>query len=153
MADLIDFICAVLLFYIAIKDIRTFTIGNKILLMFFVLSVIKQLLLAADIRILLLESFAVAAVFIVPYCIIKNLIGGGDIKLIFVLGVWLGFPQIIAALYVSFISGGVFSALYLLFRRGKGSHAVPFAPFLAGGAFVSIITGGKIYDFWRIVVS
>ena len=76
-------------------------------------------------------------------------LGGGDVKLSGVLGLWLGYDGVSFALLVAFISGGVIAVLWLLSGRGSRHDQLPFGPFLSFGAIVSFMGGAKVwYLYW-----
>lgn len=155
MLNFIDYLCILLLIYIAIKDIKSFIISNKILCVLLVLALIRQVLSVNsinDMKFLLLYSVILLVIFSVLYYGIKNFMGGGDVKLIFVLSIWLGYPQIIIALYIAFIFGGVFAVMYLLIKQRMYTVKIAFAPFLVVGAVVSFFVGSKLYDLWLLSV-
>lgn len=155
MLNFIDYLCILLLIYIAIKDITSFIISNKILCVLLVLALIRQVLSVNsinDMKFLLLCSVVLLVIFSVLYYGIKNFMGGGDVKLIFVLSIWLGYPQIIIALYIAFIFGGAFAVMYLLIKQRKCTAKIAFAPFLVVGAVVSFFVGSRLYDLWLILI-
>ena len=155
MLNFIDYLCILLLIYIAIKDITSFIISNKILCVLLVLALIRQVLSVNsinDMKFLLLCSVILLVIFSVLYYVIKNFMGGGDVKLIFVLSIWLGYPQIIIALYIAFIFGGVFAVMYLLIKQRMYTVKIAFAPFLVVGAVISFFIGSKLYDLWLLSV-
>lgn len=155
MLNFIDYLCILLLIYIAIKDITSFIISNKILCVLLVLALIRQVLSVNsinDMKFLLLCSVILLVIFSVLYYVIKNFMGGGDVKLIFVLSIWLGYPQIIIALYIAFIFGGAFAVMYLLIKQRKCTAKIAFAPFLVVGAVISFFIGSKLYDLWLLSV-
>lgn len=65
-------------------------------------------------------------------------LGFGDVNLSGILGLFLGWPGIIAGLVLAILLGGLFSILYLGYHLIKRSYqpftAVPYAPFLILGA-------------------
>ena len=86
MLNFIYYLCILLLIYIAIKDITSFIISNKILCVLLVLALIRQVLSVNsmnDMKFLLLCSVILLVIFSVLYYVIKNFMGGGDVKLIF----------------------------------------------------------------------
>lgn len=74
-------------------------------------------------------------------------LGGGDVKLAFVLGIWLGIPGIAAALWMAFTLGGCCAAALLSCRRWQKSDSIPFGPFLCFGAFILYFYGGMLW-YW-----
>ena len=62
-------------------------------------------------------------------------IGGGDLKLLGMIGAWLGWQAVFVTLFIAAISGGLVAVSYLL--RGKGrDYAIPFGPYLALGGWL-----------------
>ncbi|PWH17282.1 MAG: hypothetical protein DDG59_08190 [Anaerolineae bacterium] len=70
----------------------------------------------------------------------EEALGFGDVNLFAILGLLLGFPVILAALWIAIFSAGVFSLLLvmrmLLIKQYRSNMAIPYAPFLIFGAFV-----------------
>jgi prepilin signal peptidase PulO-like enzyme (type II secretory pathway) len=70
----------------------------------------------------------------------EDALGFGDVNLSGVLGLVLGFPGIIAGLYLGIIIGGLGSLVYLAISRLSGTYKLftplPYAPFLIAGAAV-----------------
>lgn len=60
--------------------------------------------------------------------------GGGDVKLSAVMGFFLGWPNVLVALLLAFISGALAGSALLFAGEKKRKDAVPFGPFLAMGS-------------------
>ncbi len=84
--------------------------------------------------------------FFLLYIITKGRgMGFGDVKLVFLLGLFLGWPYIIIALYFSFLTGAIFGCILILWRKKRLHGAtLPFGPFLVLGTFVSLFWGEYI---------
>lgn len=74
--------------------------------------------------------------------------GGGDIKLAAVMGVFLGWPLIATALFISFMLGGVVGVVLLLLRRRGRKDPVPFGPFLAAGGLAALFWGNTLLQWY-----
>ena len=75
--------------------------------------------------------------------------GGGDIRLAGMLGLFLG-TAVVPALFVAFLSGSVVGGV-IMARRGIADGRktkVPFGPFLALGGVVAIFAGTAIVDWY-----
>lgn len=71
--------------------------------------------------------------------------GGGDIKLAFVLGLWLSWPDVFMGAVVSFWLGGL-AALFLLIKKERTIKAqIPFGPFLALGSWTAFLYGSELW--------
>ena len=95
-----------------------------------------------------LSAFAAFFFFLLIFIISKGKgMGFGDVKLAFLMGLFLGFPKIIVALYVAFLTGAVISLILVLIGRKKffGS-TIPFGPFLVLGTIVALFFGNYILD-------
>jgi len=64
--------------------------------------------------------------------------GMGDAYLVILLGLILGWPEIILALFLSFAIGATYGIIMLAMKKKKMKSQVPFAPFLILGTFISI---------------
>lgn len=74
--------------------------------------------------------------------------GFGDVKLAGVLGLLLGFPNIIIALYTAFLTGAMVGVILMIVGKAKMKTKMPFGPFLILGMAVSFLYGLPIYTWW-----
>ena len=78
----------------------------------------------------------------------KEAMGGGDIKLLAMIGAWLGWNSIIFVLLASSLIGTVLGTISLLLSR-KGLRAkIPFGPFLALGAILYVFFGKELTEWY-----
>lgn len=75
-------------------------------------------------------------------------IGGGDIRMGVMMGVWLGWPNILVALFVAYILGAVVGVFLLLFKKANRNTEIPFGTFLALGTFFSIYYGTPLITWY-----
>lgn len=74
--------------------------------------------------------------------------GGGDVKLLAMMGAFLGWPAIPLILVLSSLAGSVIG-ITLMWWTGSGSkYAIPFGPFLAIGALVYVFAGEEILAWY-----
>jgi len=74
--------------------------------------------------------------------------GLGDVKLSFVLGLFLGFPNIIIALYLAFLTGALVSIILVIWRKVSFSKGtIPFGPFLVLSTLLAFFIGEKAFYF------
>ena len=66
-------------------------------------------------------------------------LGGGDIKLATWIGLFFGFPNVLWALIIGVMSGGIVVAALLLSRRWNLKSQIPYAPFLCLGALIALL--------------
>jgi leader peptidase (prepilin peptidase)/N-methyltransferase len=84
------------------------------------------------------------------YQIIRGLdgMGGGDIKLLAMIGAFLGWKGVLFTIIASSFTGTVMGIIMMLYK-GKGMQmALPFGPFLAIGAISYIFMGSQIIAWY-----
>lgn len=77
--------------------------------------------------------------------------GMGDVKLAGAMGLILGFPDIVFALALMFLVGGIWSMGLLALKWGKGAtmkSMVPFGPFMVAGFFIHIFWIEKLMAWY-----
>ena len=70
--------------------------------------------------------------------------GGGDVKLAGVIGLLVGFPSVLVALWVATVGGGLVAIPLLVSGKRSRKDAIPFGPFLSLGALVGLLAGSDI---------
>jgi leader peptidase (prepilin peptidase)/N-methyltransferase len=78
----------------------------------------------------------------------KESMGGGDVKLAAMLGAFLGWQGMVVLLFVAFFVGAVVGVVVLALKRSDADHTIPFGPFIALGAFISIVWGGSLVHWY-----
>jgi len=73
--------------------------------------------------------------------------GLGDVKLAFLLGFFLGFPNILIALFFAFSIGAIIGMGLVISGKKTLKSEVPFAPFLVAGAFFAVFFGQQLMNF------
>lgn len=68
----------------------------------------------------------------------KEGMGGGDIKLIAMIGAFLGWKGMLLTIFLAACSGSVIGILLILIQGRNRAEPIPFGPFLALGAVISL---------------
>nr|WP_325204157.1 prepilin peptidase [uncultured Oscillibacter sp.] len=74
----------------------------------------------------------------------REAMGGGDIKLLFVLALYLGWAE----LFLTLLAGCLLGLLWAALTGGNGKTAMPFGPFLALGAMLTVCCGGPVLEWY-----
>ena len=77
--------------------------------------------------------------------------GMGDVKLSFLLGTLLCFQSwdtLWSGIFLAFLTGGVISLLLLITKRKGRKDAIPFGPPLIVGAWVALVWGHQLVDWY-----
>ncbi len=73
--------------------------------------------------------------------------GFGDVKLSFLMGLVLGFPGVVIALYSAFLTGAIASIILVVSGKKKiPGGTIPFGPFLVLGMFIALFLGDSIQE-------
>jgi leader peptidase (prepilin peptidase)/N-methyltransferase len=74
--------------------------------------------------------------------------GGGDVKMLAMIGAFLGWPQVIVTLVFSSIAGSVIGLLVIAMKRGGMKHALPYGTFLAIAAVIASLWGEPLVTWY-----
>ncbi len=69
--------------------------------------------------------------------------GGGDIKLLAMIGAFLGWQSLLMTLFVASLAGSIVGIGYIMLAGKDRTFPIPFGPFLALGALTFVIWGQK----------
>lgn len=97
----------------------------------------------------LLEAALGTAIFGGFFLLVAQIVpagmGGGDVKLAFVLGTFLGFAGgvgvVLVGMFLSFFYGGLVGVIAMLMSGQGRKMQIPFGPFLAAGTVTAVLVG------------
>ncbi len=90
-------------------------------------------------------ALGAATFFLLIYLISKGQwLGLGDVRLAFFMGLYLGFPNILVALFLSFLIGAVVGLVLVAQNKKTLKSEVPFGPFLVLGTFIALFLGEEL---------
>jgi leader peptidase (prepilin peptidase)/N-methyltransferase len=78
----------------------------------------------------------------------KEGMGGGDVKLVGMIGAFLGWKAAIFTIFVGSAIGTILGIAVALHTQGGRKTAVPFGPFLTLGALLFVFHGSEIIDWY-----
>lgn len=94
----------------------------------------------------LLTAIGIGLFFLVLIVVTRGKgMGGGDLKLAIFIALFLGFPLGILGVLLGFLTGAIGSVMLLLLGKKRFKETVPFGPFLALGAYISLLFGNYIW--------
>jgi leader peptidase (prepilin peptidase)/N-methyltransferase len=147
---IIGIVLVLLLVPVTLIDLDTHTIPNKITYPGFVVGLALSAVLETDaLAEHLIASAAAGGFLFVAWFAYPRGMGMGDVKLAFVLGIFLG-RAVAPAMFTAFIAGALVGGLVIA-RMGvkEGRKAgIPFGPWLALGGVVGLLTGDAIVDWY-----
>ncbi|MEK6599861.1 MAG: prepilin peptidase [Deltaproteobacteria bacterium] len=74
--------------------------------------------------------------------------GGGDIKLLAMIGAFLGWKAVIITLFTGSFIGAAAGSVLMLAKGKDSKYAIPFGPFLAAGALVALFFGEYLIKWY-----
>ncbi|MFI6104502.1 prepilin peptidase [Streptomyces sp. NPDC051310] len=92
----------------------------------------------------LLGGLALGAAYFALFVIHPDGMGFGDVKLALSLGAalgWYGWGILFAGAFAGFLFGAVYGVVLIVLRRANRRSAIPFGPFMIGGALPALLLG------------
>jgi leader peptidase (prepilin peptidase)/N-methyltransferase len=107
-------------------------------------------LLAGDVGIksAFLGAALAGGFFLLVVVISKGGMGGGDVKLAGMTGLFLGWPLAAPFLLATIFFGGAAGILLLLLGVKKRKDLVPYGPFISAGALVALFAGWEVIAWY-----
>ncbi len=78
----------------------------------------------------------------------KGGMGGGDIKMMAMVGAFMGWKAVLLVTFIGSLTGSLVGVMLMLFKGKDRKTKVPFGPFLALGSLISLFVGGKIITWY-----
>jgi prepilin signal peptidase PulO-like enzyme (type II secretory pathway) len=95
----------------------------------------------------LLGAIVGGGFFLLQFVISKGKwIGGGDIRLGFLIGLLLGWPYVLVAFSIAYITGALLGIVLIITKKKNMHSAIPFGTFLTASSFVTLLYGSWILE-------
>ncbi|EMS71361.1 prepilin peptidase [Ruminiclostridium cellobioparum] len=78
----------------------------------------------------------------------QEVMGGGDIKILFPIGLLLGWRLMITSLFLSILTAAAVSVVLICFKIIDRKATVPFGPFIAIGTVLAITFGWQLLEIY-----
>jgi len=75
-------------------------------------------------------------------------VGGGDIRLGILMGLIVSWPQILTALFLSYVGGAVFAIPLLILKKKTLKSEIPFGVFLVPATIITMFWGERIISWY-----
>src|SRR5512136_751796 len=79
--------------------------------------------------------------------------GGGDVKLLGMIGTFLGWKAVILTILLSSLIGSLIGILVMALKGKNFKYAIPFGPFLSLGAVLTLFYGESIIHWYLVSLS
>ena len=74
--------------------------------------------------------------------------GGGDVKLLAMIGAFLGWKAVILTILLSSLIGSITGIIIMVLKGKDFKYAIPFGPFLSLGAVISLFYGPSLINWY-----
>jgi len=175
--EILKFLNPIFLFYIAgslvvifVYDLKHYLIPDKVLFPAIIITFLYRLFGVLWIpafagmtrggagmtgsKIIFLENYLLATVvaggfFLLIFLISKGrAMGFGDVKLAVLMGLLLGLPNVLVALFLAFFIGAIICVILMAFQKKGLKSEIPFGPFLILGTFIALFWGEQIIQWY-----
>lgn len=143
------------LIVIFVYDLKHYLVADKIVYPAIIVSLVfNAYLWASSGQFAVFTSAIVAALIVSGIFGIIILIskgkwmGIGDVKIGILMGLILGLPPILIALFLAFLSGAIVSVILLILKKKNLKSEIPFGPFLVLATIISIFFGGFLLNWY-----
>lgn len=131
-----------ILITISIVDVKSMQIPNSLVIAGILTGLIFSSVtgpMEAIFRVL--AGFAAGFIFLIISWLSKGGVGMGDVKLMVVIGIYMGLGLTFNILILSVIIGGIAAAAMLLTKKTDRKGTIPFAPFVLIGTVIMVLLG------------
>lgn len=144
-----------LLLIITIYDIKHKIIPDLLVYTFIFVALVKMFF-APDLSFVIPSTLELLAgpILALPFLLLSLISGGkwmgyADSKLVVGIGWTLGLVAGISSVVLAFWIGAIVSVIwtYVVFRKFKAGHEIPFGPYLILGMYIVLFTGINVIDF------
>lgn len=130
LPDIFGVLLAVLLLMAAWTDIKTRTISNELNAAIAILAIVFWFVIGDPLPVMALRVGVAIAVFaLFAGLFVLRMMGGGDVKMIAALALWLPIDALLIMLVVMALAGGAITAFILIRQRFRPNEARPEVPY------------------------
>jgi prepilin signal peptidase PulO-like enzyme (type II secretory pathway) len=144
-----DFFALSALMIIFVSDWLYLTIPDEVVLPAIIIIFFLNLLLGISWIALVLGLLVGGGFFALQYVLSKGVwVGGGDLRLGVLIGVLVGWPFILAALFIAYLAGALVALILLAVKKATPKTQIPFGIFLAPAALVILFWGNNLVSWY-----
>lgn len=150
-------IISCLLIIIFVYDLKHYIIPDKIVYPAIAIVFLYKIIFNFQISnfySLILSALVASGFFFLLWLVSRGKwMGLGDAKLAFLMGLFLGYPKILTAMFSAFLIGAIMGIVLVMFGKKTLKSQVPFGPFLVVGTFIALFWGREIIKWYLGLVT
>lgn len=145
---LISFAFVMILVAISMIDLDTMTIPNSLIIACLIICVILYPFIDVSLIDRIIGFFAVSLPLYLLNFIIPDCFGGGDIKLLAVCGLMLGWVDLLVGMFIAIIIAGVYAGYLMLSKKVSRKDHIAFGPYICFGMFIALLYGNELLNWY-----
>lgn len=145
---LISFSLSMVLLAITMIDLDTMTIPNSLVICCVVIAILSIMFHNISMVDRVIGFFIISVPMYVMNLIIPDCFGGGDIKLIAVCGLLLGWVDLLVGMFIAVVIAGVYAGYLMITHKVDKKGHIAFGPYICFGVFVALLYGQNILNFY-----
>ncbi len=136
-----------------VYDWRWYLILDVVVLPACLIIFIANLFLGLEWKSLLFSGIIGASFFLIQFVVSRGKwIGGGDIRLGALMGMGLGWPYVLVAIFIAYFIGSIVGIGLILAGRKKMDSQVPLGVFLSIASIIVLFWGKEVMEwYWKMV--
>ena len=132
-----------------VYDLKHLLISDSLIYSATAIVLLYRLIDFQGLKISFLSAVGAMLFFLFIFLISKGRwLGFGDVKLVFFMGLFLSFPNILVALFLSFLIGAIIGVAMIGSKKRTLKSEIPFGPFLITGTYLALFFGEKIINWY-----
>ena len=149
---IIGLILTAILIIITMIDIDTMDIYDRFHIMILGLAISYLFITPLPIVEHVIGFFTISVLlYVIAY--LTGGIGGGDVKLMAVSGLLLGYKASLVAFFVAVVLGGIVAIVLLVTKQKKRGSQMAFGPFLCLGIYFAYLYGNQLFNWYLALFS
>lgn len=137
-----------ILLAITMIDFDTMIIPDGLNIAMFIVSIVLMYVRHMSLLESIMGMFCISVPMILLNVLIAESFGGGDIKLMFVSGIALGWKYSLLAAFIGILLAGSYSIYLLVSKKINKKGHIAFGPYLSIGIFIALSYGSEIISWY-----
>lgn len=136
------------LLVISMIDVKYMIIPNGIVIFLFVMGIINTVFFTHSYIDSLIGFFAVSTILLIINIVTGGQMGMGDVKLMAVCGIIIGWKGILLSLFIGSIFGSIIGLILIAIKVNGKKQEIPFGPYLSLGIMIAALYGNELIEMY-----
>lgn len=139
------------LIVIGIIDLKTQDVYDSIIWLLGIGGVVFAIIeyfLNYEVSLISLALGIIIPAIIIAVFAVFDAMGWGDVEIIGVVGLFLGFKLNMLNLFISIVLGGIAAFVLMIWKRREGKDTMAFGPYIALSSYITLLFGSEILQWY-----